>query len=42
MCAKTTIAASPSFEENKFWLNGLEENFESERIRNCLEACNFP
>lgn len=28
MCSKTTIAASPNFEENKMWLNGrLVGNF---------------
>lgn len=38
MCAKTSVMASPSFFENKFWLNGKEENFENVRFLNCLAA----
>lgn len=37
MCAKTTIAASPLFKENKLWLNGKEETFNNSRIENCLK-----
>lgn len=37
MCAKTTIAASPLFKENKLWLNGKEEIFDNPRIENCLK-----
>lgn len=37
MCAKTTIAASPQFKENKIWLNGKEETFDNPRLLNCLK-----
>lgn len=37
MCAKTTIQASPQFKENKFWLNGKEQNFDSPRLDSCLK-----
>lgn len=37
MCAKTSVLISPSLKENKFWLNGIEENFNSERLQNCLK-----
>ncbi|CAL4097538.1 unnamed protein product, partial [Meganyctiphanes norvegica] len=37
MCAKTTVAISPNFSEDKFWLNGKEESLENPRIQNCLK-----
>nr|XP_045594641.1 diphosphomevalonate decarboxylase-like [Procambarus clarkii] len=37
MCAKTSIAISPHFTEDKFWLNGKEESLENPRIQNCLK-----
>lgn len=37
MCAKTTVAISPNFSEDKFWLNGNEESLENPRIQNCLK-----
>ncbi|KAK3865994.1 hypothetical protein Pcinc_028446 [Petrolisthes cinctipes] len=37
MCAKTTISISPTFKEDKFWLNGKEESLENPRIQNCLK-----
>nr|QYV43150.1 diphosphomevalonate decarboxylase [Colaphellus bowringi] len=37
MCAKTTISTSPALEVNKFWLNGIEQSFENERLLNCLK-----
>jgi diphosphomevalonate decarboxylase len=36
MCAKTTVMASPTFTENKFWLNNKETDFNNERLSNCL------
>lgn len=41
MCAKTSVVASPSLKENKFWLNGIEQTFDNERLQNCLEDCKF-
>lgn len=41
MHAKTTVAASETFTENKFWLNGVECSFEYPRLLNCLAACKF-
>ncbi|XP_019762590.2 diphosphomevalonate decarboxylase isoform X2 [Dendroctonus ponderosae] len=38
MCAKTTIMASPLLKENKFWLNGREQTFDSPRLSNCIKA----
>ncbi|XP_022909970.2 diphosphomevalonate decarboxylase [Onthophagus taurus] len=37
MCAKTTIMANPNFKENKFWLNGKEENCDNIRMQSCLK-----
>ncbi|XP_042242795.1 diphosphomevalonate decarboxylase-like [Homarus americanus] len=37
MCARTTVAVSPSFTEDRFWLNGKEESLENPRIQNCLK-----
>ncbi|RZC33384.1 diphosphomevalonate decarboxylase [Asbolus verrucosus] len=36
MCSKTTIMVSPTFKENRFWLNNKEVTFDSERLNNCL------
>ncbi|KAJ3663446.1 hypothetical protein Zmor_007705 [Zophobas morio] len=36
MCAKTTIMASPTFTDNKFWLNNEEVDFNNKRLNNCL------
>ncbi|CAG9771018.1 unnamed protein product [Ceutorhynchus assimilis] len=38
MCAKTTIVTSALLKENKFWLNGQEQSFDSPRLTNCLRA----
>ncbi|XP_018335480.1 diphosphomevalonate decarboxylase [Agrilus planipennis] len=38
MCAKTTVMISPYLLENKFWLNGKEENMDNPRLSNCLKA----
>ncbi|KAL1518145.1 hypothetical protein ABEB36_001815 [Hypothenemus hampei] len=38
MCAKTTIMSSPNLKENKFWLNGKEQTFNSPRLNSCLKA----
>ncbi|XP_052815553.1 diphosphomevalonate decarboxylase-like isoform X2 [Mya arenaria] len=35
--AKTTVAASADFEENRIWLNGREETIETPRIQNLLK-----
>lgn len=37
ICAKTTIMASPLLNENKFWLNGKEQDFGNLRLQNCLK-----
>jgi len=37
MCAKTTVMASPTFTENRMWLNGKEESFDNPRLTGCLE-----
>ncbi|XP_016996148.2 diphosphomevalonate decarboxylase [Drosophila takahashii] len=38
LCAKTTVCASESFEENRMWLNGEEVPFEgSSRLQRCLK-----
>ncbi|CAG9855786.1 unnamed protein product [Phyllotreta striolata] len=37
MCAKTTIQASPLFQENRFWLNGKPQDFDNPRLNNCLK-----
>lgn len=40
LCAKTTIAADPSFTEDKMWLNGQEVSIsESDRLKRCIEYC---
>lgn len=40
LCAKTTIAADPSFAEDKMWLNGQEVSIsESDRLKRCIEYC---
>ncbi|XP_054714284.1 diphosphomevalonate decarboxylase-like [Uloborus diversus] len=36
MCAKTTVACSPTFESDRIWLNGIEQDFQSPRIQNCI------
>uniref|UniRef100_A0A2L2YMZ7 Diphosphomevalonate decarboxylase n=1 Tax=Parasteatoda tepidariorum TaxID=114398 RepID=A0A2L2YMZ7_PARTP len=36
MCAKTTVACSDKFEEDKFWLNGKEQDLFNPRLQNCL------
>lgn len=41
MSAKTTILASQTLKENKFWLNGVEQTFDNERLQNCLKECKF-
>lgn len=41
MCAKTSVIASPSLKENKFWLNGVEQTFDNERLQNCLTERKF-
>lgn len=38
LCSITSIAASKSFEEDEFWLNGEKQNMSSERIQNCLKG----
>ncbi|XP_066981662.1 diphosphomevalonate decarboxylase [Macrobrachium rosenbergii] len=37
MCATTTVSISPTFTEDKFWLNGKEESLENPRVQNCLK-----
>lgn len=37
MCSKTTIMASPTFTETRFWLNGKEETLDNKRLQNCLK-----
>mgnify|MGYP002402356779 CR=1 FL=1 len=37
MHAKTTVMASASFTEDRFWLNGKEEPI-NDRMLNCLHA----
>lgn len=37
MHAKTTVMASPNFDEDKIWLNGKEETFHNQRLQNCLQ-----
>ncbi|CAH1155710.1 unnamed protein product [Phaedon cochleariae] len=37
MCAKTSILASPSLQENRFWLNGIEQSFNNRRLESCLK-----
>lgn len=41
MCSKTSVIASPSLKENKFWLNGVEQTFDNERLQNCLKERKF-
>lgn len=36
MHAKTSVTASPAFTKDRIWLNGVEENSEGSRLRNCL------
>jgi diphosphomevalonate decarboxylase len=36
MCSKTTVAIDPSFQKDRMWLNGKEETFDNQRLRNCL------
>jgi diphosphomevalonate decarboxylase len=36
MCSKTTVAIDPSFTKDRMWLNGTEETFDNQRLRNCL------
>ncbi len=36
MHAKTTVAISPNFAEDKIWLNGKEESMDNPRLMNCL------
>ncbi len=38
MGTTTTAAASPEWEGDRLWLNGNEENVNSERVQNCLKA----
>ncbi|EDW01104.1 diphosphomevalonate decarboxylase [Drosophila grimshawi] len=39
MCAKTTVAASESFKENRMWLNGDEQPFQANaRLQRCLDG----
>ena len=37
MHAKTTVARSKSFANDRIWLNGTEENIENPRLANCLK-----
>ena len=36
MHAKTTVAKSSAFKEDKIWLNGKEESITNPRLVNCL------
>ncbi|GAB6021397.1 hypothetical protein CHUAL_004007 [Chamberlinius hualienensis] len=36
MCAKTTVAWSSNFKEDRFWLNGEEQNINNPRLQSCL------
>jgi hypothetical protein len=38
MGTTTTAAASPEWEGDRLWLNGKEEDVNSERVQNCLKA----
>lgn len=39
MCAKTTIVASPTFTENRMWLNGVELSLaKSDRLNRCFDG----
>lgn len=37
MCAKTTVAISPSFTKDRMWLNGVEETMQNPRLRACVD-----
>ena len=38
MHARTTVAASPSFDRDLMWLNGEEQDVEAnKRLQNCLQ-----
>lgn len=40
MCAKTTVAVSSEFKENKMWLNGQEVSFDNNlRLQRCIKEC---
>lgn len=42
MCAKTSVCASPTFEEDQIWLNGVKESFtNNSRLQNCLREIKF-
>lgn len=41
MCAKTTVAFSPSFTSDRIWLNGLEEDITNPRLAACLSLSNL-
>ena len=36
MHAKTTVAKSPNFKQDRIWLNGKEESITNPRLLNCL------
>ncbi|RDD44160.1 Diphosphomevalonate decarboxylase [Trichoplax sp. H2] len=36
MCAKTTIAISKSFQRDRLWINGKEQDATGKRLQNCL------
>ncbi|KAG4067343.1 hypothetical protein HA402_000334 [Bradysia odoriphaga] len=39
LCAKTTISASPTYTETKYWLNGIEGDYKSNiRMKNVIKA----
>jgi len=40
MCAKTTIAISSKFTQDRMWLNNKEENINNSRIQKCLAEGN--
>jgi len=37
MHAKTSVTASQAFEKDRIWLNGVEEDGQAARLRNCLK-----
>ncbi|KAF6039273.1 MVD [Bugula neritina] len=37
LCAKTSVMASPTFTEDRIWLNGKEESMANKRLQNVLK-----
>ncbi|GAB4836285.1 Diphosphomevalonate decarboxylase mvd2, peroxisomal [Ancistrocladus abbreviatus] len=41
LCTTTTVAVSPSFEQDRMWLNGKEISLSGGRYQNCLRAIRY-